>query len=265
MRWLVIFCSIVVAFFWLAPLRVVAGNDAANTVETMPAQSSINAASVNTTAAKAKTETVAVIDPQNHAKVLEESLRAVEWYTNESVRKALQAEALGDFANARLFGDKAIESDKKAKDLRSQTAAAWMAISETANAEAVWRRAGDMAEERAILLDKRIPALSSQWAAQKASQASSGSDTPAATVAAVSREQEIIFLQSLYLTAQQWAVAADFFTRAAEPAKATKAKEALQSLLPLLKANDRLQALGDDDRLQGAQQQLAAWLSGQLP
>lgn len=103
------------------------------------------------------------VDPLAHAQSLEESLRAVEWYTNEAVRKALNAETAGDFTNARLFGDKAIESDKKARDLRNETAAAWLAVQDTSNATAVWFRAAGMAEERALMLANRIPSLSAQW------------------------------------------------------------------------------------------------------
>lgn len=56
-----------------------------------------------------------------------------------------------------------------------------------------------------------------------------------------------------------------FFTRAAEPAKAAQAKAELQRLLPLLLANARLQALGDDARLKDAHAQALGWQAGRLP
>lgn len=186
-------------------------------------------------------------DPLTVAKEQEASLQAVEWYTNESVRKALQAEATGDANNARLFGEKAIESDRKAKDIREQTAAAWLRVNETDRARDVWSRAAVMAEERANMLANRIPAVQQRWqAAAKQPDADR-------------QELEIHYLQALLLTAQQWAVAADFHQRAGETTRATDAMSRANALLPALLAGNRLQALSADSRLANATAQVAAW------
>lgn len=237
MRWLVFFCSVIVTVIWFAPERVVASSVA--TIE---------------------------VDPQSNAQALEEALRAVEWYTNESVRKALQAEAIGDVVNAKLFGNKAIESDKKAQGLRSQAAAAWLSVNQLSDAKAVWQRAGAMAEERAMMLANRIPSLSARWEADR--RLSAAVPLPVevraetTTVAAISiHESEIAYLQAVFFTAQQWAVAADFYTRAEEVNKAATARKQLQSQLPALSV-DRLQMLGDEDaRLKDTAPQVLAWLA----
>jgi hypothetical protein len=236
MRWLVFFCSVIVTVIWFAPERVVASSVAASEV-----------------------------DPQGNAQALEEALRAVEWYTNESVRKALQAEAIGDVVNAKLFGNKAIESDKKAQGLRSQTAAAWLSVNKLSDANAVWQRAGAMAEERAVMLANRIPSLSARWEADRrrppaAAPLPADVSAETTTVAAISADEaEIAYLQAVFFTAQQWAVAADFYTRAEELDKAVKAHKQLQSQLSALPV-DRLQTLGEEDtRLKGTAQQVEAW------
>lgn len=235
MRWFVLVCSVVLSAVWLLPESVVADNASENK---------------NEVAGSLPPE-----DTQAHAQSLEDSLRAVEWYTNESVRKALHAEAAGDNANARLFGDKAIESDKKAKNLRLETANAWLVVNDSENAQAVWFRAAGMAEERAVMLGKRIPLMTEQWqSARNAPAAQSGSGL----------EQEILYLQALFFTAQQWAVAADFFTRAGEQSKADAAKAELQALLPRLQANDHLK-VSDDPRLKEMRLQVQGWQAGRLP
>jgi hypothetical protein len=182
------------------------------------------------------------------AEMLETSLQAVEWYTNESVRKALQAETTGDIANAKLFGNKAIESDLKAQGLRNETAAAWQAAGKPASAQATWHRAADMAKERAAMLEKRIPPLSGQW------QADSSDSVPSS-----GREHEILYLQAVFLTAQQWALVAQFYRSAAEPDQARAAIGQLQALLPSLQENNRLSALAADPRLTGSVEQLQDW------
>jgi hypothetical protein len=182
------------------------------------------------------------------AQALEESLQAVEWYTNEMVRKALQAEADGDVTNAQLLGEKAIASDLKAKTLREQTAAAWLAVHADDEHTALWLRGGEKARERAEMLAKRIPALTAQWL----------SATPS-TLEATRQELEIRYLQSLYLTAQQWRVAADFFSRAGEAVKSSEATHQSDALLPPLAAADRLQVFGSDPRLRGAPEQVKVW------
>lgn len=182
------------------------------------------------------------------AEMLETSLQAVEWYTNESVRKALQAESTGDAANARLFGNKAIESDLKAQGLRNETAAAWQAAGKPASAQATWHRAADMAKERAAMLAKRIPPLSGQL------QVNGGNSVPASE-----REHEIIYLQAVFLTAQQWALVAQFYRSAAEPEQARIAIGQLQALLPPLQENNRLTELAADPRLAGSVEQLQDW------
>jgi len=249
-RWLLVFCSVFVAVIWFAPERVVAGGIVASS---------------------ATTDGDAAVDPLSHAQALEEALRAVEWYTNESVRKALQAEAIGDITNAKLFGDKAIESDKKAQGLRSETAAAWLSVNESSNEQAVWQRAALMAEERALMLANRIPSLSARWEAARrlpVAPVATKPVVPALGVAATSvqpatsaSELEIIYLQSVFLTAQQWAVAADFYSRAKESDKATNAREQLQAQLPALPVK-RLQVLGETDvRLKETAQQVQVWIA----
>ncbi len=185
---------------------------------------------------------------EEQAEVLESSLQAVEWYTNESVRKALQAESSGDAANARVLGDKAIESDLKAQDLRAQTAAAWIKAGEPARAREAWQRAGNMAKERAELLSKRLPVLRQQW-----QEAQAKSD------AVQSREREIIYLQGVFLTAQQWALVAGFMASAEADGKVASAWKEVGALLPVLLRDNRLQQLQDDPRLQGDSVKLADW------
>jgi hypothetical protein len=214
MRALLLLACILLCGFWLAPVSV--GADAS--------------------------------DAAAHAEMLETSLQAVEWYTNESVRKALQAESTGDIANARLFGDKAIESDLKAQGLRNETAAAWQAAGKPASAQATWHRAAEMAKERAAMLEKRIPPLSGQW------QADGASSAPAS-----GREHEIIYLQAVFLTAQQWALVAQFYQSAAEPEQARVAIGQLQALLPPLQENNHLAVLATDPRLAGSVKQLQDW------
>lgn len=182
------------------------------------------------------------------AEMLENSLQAVEWYTNESVRKALQAETTGDVANAKLFGNKAVESDLKAQGLRNETAAAWLAAGKPASAQATWHRAAEMAKERAAMLGKRIPPLSGRWQADGANSA-----------AIDGREHEILYLQAVYLTAQQWALVAQFYQSAAEPEQVRHAMEQLQGLLPALQENNNLAAVAADPRLAGSVEQLQDW------
>jgi len=213
MRILLILGCFLVAGLWLAPISV--GADASSATD--------------------------------RAEHLETSLQAVEWYTNEAVRKALQAESTGDIANAKLFGNKAIESDLKAQGLRNETAAAWQAAGKPANAHATWHRAADMAKERAAMLDKRIAPLKSQW------RMDSGKALPA------EQEHEILYLQAVFLTAQQWALVIGFYISAAEPDQAQAAIEQLQTLLPPLQRNNRLTALAADPRLAGSVEQLQAW------
>lgn len=213
MRALLILCCFLVAGLWLAPLNV--GADASSATD--------------------------------RAEHLETSLQAVEWYTNEAVRKALRAESTGDIANAKLFGNKAIESDLKAQGLRNETAAAWQAAGKPANAQATWHRAAEMAKERAAMLGNRIAPLRSQWLM------SAGKALPD------EQEHEILYLQSVFLTAQQWALVVDFYKSAAEPDQAKAAIEQLQALLPSLQRNNRLTVLAPDPRLAGSVEQLQAW------
>ena len=107
--------------------------------------------------------TTAPPSPLASAQAQEASLLAIEWYTNETVRKALQAEQAGDAENARRFGEKAIESDRKATHIREQTAAAWLQVNDTTRAREVWTRAATMAEERATLLGNRIATMHQLW------------------------------------------------------------------------------------------------------
>lgn len=212
MRVLLFFCCFLVLGLWLAPSTV--GADASNAGE--------------------------------HAEMLDTSLQAVEWYTNEAVRKALQAESTGDIANARLFGNKAIESDLKAQDLRNETANAWLEADKPASAQATWHRAADMAKERAAMLGNRIPLLQQQWQADT-------EDTPAR------REHEILYLQAVFLTAQQWALVVQFSRSAADPEQAQLAIQQLQNLLPPLQRDNRLVALASDTRLTGSAALLLDW------
>lgn len=191
--------------------------------------------------------TVGASDAADRADMLENSLQAVEWYTNESVRKALQAESTGDGANARLFGDKAIESDQKAQGLRQQAADAWLAAGKPEQAKAVWHRAAVMARERAVLLDKRIPEQLAQW------QQSGTAD------AATRLEREKQYLMAVYFTAQHWAVVADFSRTAGESAEQQAALAQLRALLLALQQDNRLAAVADDPRFAGSQAQLQQW------
>lgn len=185
---------------------------------------------------------------EDQAETLENSLKAVEWYTNESVRKALQAESSGDVANARLFGNKAIESDKKAKDLRSQTAAAWVKAGKPASANAAWLRAAGMATERAELLGNRIAPLLKQW-----------KDAQAHADEATKRDKEIIYLQGVFVFAQQWALAAELFESAGEPSKSADAWTEVDKLLPVMLSNNRMQNFADDSRIAGDSQHIEMW------
>lgn len=191
--------------------------------------------------------TTAPPSPLASAQAQEASLLAIEWYTNETVRKALQAEQAGDAENARRFGEKAIESDRKATHIREQTAAAWLQVNDTTRAREVWTRAATMAEERATLLGNRIATMHQLW------------QRSATQPIAAQQEQEIRYLQALLLTAQQWAVAAEFHQRAQAPARAEAALRRNAALLPALNANQRLQTLDSDERLAGAAAQVAAW------
>lgn len=191
---------------------------------------------------------VGASDAADRAERLENSLQAVEWYTNESVRKALQAETTGDEANAQLFGNKAIESDLKAQGLRQQTAEAWQLAGKPTQAQAVWHRAADMARERAVMLEKRIPTLLRQW------QLADGSGN-----AAGEREYEIRYLQAVFYTAQHWGVVAQFSEAAGEPEQQRTALEQLQILLPRLQRDNRLMVLADDPRLAGCAEHLQRW------
>ena len=212
MRALLILCSFFVAGLWLAPFSVDADASSAT----------------------------------DRAEHLETSLQAVEWYTNEAVRKALQAESTGDIANAKLFGNKAIESDLKAQGLRNETAAAWQAAGKPANAQATWHRAAEMAKERAAMLGNRIPPLLRQWQ-------TAGSD------AVTEREHAILYLQAVFLTAQQWALVLQLSQSAVEPEQVQLAVQSLQLLLPPLERENRLAELSADPRLAGSVEQLQAW------
>jgi len=218
MRVLLILCGFLLVGLWLAPINV--GADASSATD--------------------------------RAEHLETSLQAVEWYTNEAVRKALQAESTGDIANAKLFGNKAIESDLKAQGLRNETAAAWQAAGKPASAQATWHRAADMAKERAAMLGNRIPPLSLQWQADVNDSQSKGNN-----VASV--EHETLYLQAVFLTAQQWALVVQFSHSAAEPDLAQAAIEQLKTLLVPLQQSNRLAALAADPRLAGSVEQLQTW------
>ncbi len=184
--------------------------------------------------------------PVEQAEMLENSLQAVDWYTNESVRKALQAEASGDIANARLFGDKAIESDVKAQGLRQQAAQSWVVAGKADQAKVLWQRAANMAKERADLMEKRLPLLQQQW--QSAEQQSP----------AMGRDKEIIYLQGVFLAAQQWALAADFFEKAAQRVEANSAWQEVQRRLSILDSCSD-PSLTADSHLLGCEKQLNVW------
>lgn len=212
MRLLLLFCCLLVAGLWLVPASVGAS------------------------------------DAGERAATLENSLQAVEWYTNESVRKALQAESNGDAASARLFGDKAVESDQKAQGLRQQTAEAWQAAGKPARAQAVWHRAADMARERGDMLGKRIPVLQQQW-----QQAKSNGD-------AADPEYEKQYLLAVFFTAQHWEAIAQFSAAAGEPDQQRAALDALRALLPPLQRNHRLvTVLAGDPRQADYAGQLQRW------
>jgi len=181
------------------------------------------------------------------AEMLENSLQAVEWYTNEYVHKALQAESAGDLANASLFGNKAIESDLKAQGLRSEAAIAWQAAGRPERAQAAWHRAAEMARARANMLAGRIPQLLRQWQSERVSQM------------AVETETEIIYLQALMYTAEQWELVAEFSRSAADTSQAQTAIKELQLLLPPLRRDNRFVQLSEDPRLAKAAEKLQRW------
>lgn len=197
-------------------------------------------------------EREAAVTQEEQAETLERSLQAVEWYTNESVRKALQAESGGDIANARLFGDKAIESDLKAKDLRSQTAAAWVQADKPERAQAAWLRAANMAQERAELLYNRVAPLQQQMLNVQ----------PHEDVA-VKAEREVVYLQAVFLALQQWVLAAGFFESADEKNRADDTWKVVARYLPILLKDNRLRVLAGDARLKGAAETVEKWKNAQ--
>lgn len=172
-----------------------------------------------------------------HAQSLENALQAVEWYTNESVNKALRAEAEGDLANARLFGDKAIESDGKAQGLRNETATAWQAAGKPDRAQDTWRRAATMAEARARMLAGRTPLL------QKALE-TARSDNPSAVF-----EVEVAYLQSLIYAAEQWALVVQFSVAAADSKQALAGRQALAAVLLPMQQDDLVARLSSEPRI----------------
>jgi len=172
-----------------------------------------------------------------HAQSLENALQAVEWYTNESVNKALRAEAEGDFVNARLFGDKAIESDGKAQGLRNETATAWQAAGKLDRARDTWRRAATMAEARARMLAGRTPLL------QKALE-TARSDNPSAVF-----EAEVAYLQSLIYAAEQWALVVQFSVAAADSKQALAGRQALAAVLLPMQEDDLVARLSSEPRI----------------
>jgi hypothetical protein len=184
---------------------------------------------------------------EERAQSLENALQAVEWYTNESVNKALHAEAAGDLHNAKLFGDKAIESDLKAQGLRNDAAAAWLAAGQPARARAAWRRAAEMAEARAKMLADRIPAQLQQW------QIARNAHTPDVQAA------EIHYLQSLLYTGEQWVLVVQFSNKAEENGQALNAKQALRQLLLPLSQDGRLDRLTKDAHFAGDEDKRQRW------
>ncbi len=181
------------------------------------------------------------------AQSLENALQGVEWYTNESVNKALRAEVEGDLANARLFGDKAIESDLKAQGLRKDTAAAWQAAGRPERARAAWRRAAEMAAARARMLSDRIPLLQKQWETAK----SSGD--------AASQEAGILYVLSLIYTAEQWELVLQFATEASDTDQIKAGTEALRTVLDAIKRTELLDALSHEPRLAGSTEKYHRW------
>ena len=187
------------------------------------------------------------------AQSLENALQAVEWYTNESVNKALRAEAEGDLVNARLFGDKAIESDLKAQGLRSETARAWRAAGQAERARAAWQRAAKMAAARAYMLADRIPPLQQQWTVAKAQ------NLPALS------EVEIAYLQALIYTAEQWALVVQFSQEAADANQVKAGKEALAKVLLPIQQENLLERLAHDVRIADRVDKIHQWQKMLLP
>ena len=195
-------------------------------------------------------------DAEQRAQELDKSLQAVEWYTNEMVRKALQAEVDNDLVNAETLGDKAIESDLKAQGLRAQTALAWQEAGKPARAQEAWHRAADMAGERAVMLAKRLPPLLARWQEAQRKQD-----------VARQREQQLLYVQGLYLTAQQWALAAQFLENAGDEDGRASVRSELASLVAQLRIPENTALLQQDRRLAGSIAQLAQWqaLPGTAP
>lgn len=182
-----------------------------------------------------------------HAQSLENALQAVEWYTNESVNKALRAEAEGDLASARLFGDKAIESDLKAQGLRNETAKAWQAAGQDDRARAAWQRAANMAAARAHMLADRIPPLQKQWETAKAQQQPT------------LREAEVAYLQSLIYTAEQWALVVQFSQAASDAEQIAAGKDALAKLLLPMQQTGLLARLAQEPRIAARLAKIQQW------
>ncbi len=187
-----------------------------------------------------------------HAQSLEKALQAVEWYTNESVNKALRAETEGDLVNARLFGDKAIESDLKAQGLRRDTASAWQAAEQPERARAAWQRAAKMAEARARMLADRIPPLQKQW------QESNANHLPVDEIA-------VMYLQALIYTAEQWALVVEFSEAAADADQIAAGKDALSQVLLLMQQNGLLERMANEPRLAGSMERIHQWQQVALP
>lgn len=188
-----------------------------------------------------------------HAQSLENALQAVEWYTNESVNKALRAETEGDLVNARLFGDKAIESDLKAQGLRHDTASAWQAAGQPERARAAWQRAAKMAEARARMLADRIPPLQKQWEQARDSQHVS------------LHEAAVMYLQALIYTAEQWALVVQFSEVSADKDQIAAGKEALSKVLLPMQQNGLLDRLADEPQLAGSIEKIPQWQQVVLP
>jgi len=181
------------------------------------------------------------------AQSLENALQAVEWYTNESVNKALRAEAEGDFSNARLFGDKAIESDLKAQGLRNETAAAWQAAGKPERARDAWRRAAKMADARARMLADRIPLLQKSMEVARAGN-------PSAVF-----EAEVAYLQSLIYTAEQWALVVQFSVAATDSNQVAASKESLSKILVSMQHDGLLQRLSGEPRIARELEKIRQW------
>ncbi|MCB1616097.1 MAG: hypothetical protein KDI30_08795 [Pseudomonadales bacterium] len=96
------------------------------------------------------------VDKQLGAQRLDNSLRSIEWFTLEYLRKAEQAEMAADSEQADFFLQKADESDEKASKIRWRAIKAWYLAGRDKKAHEISLRAAHIAKVRAELVELRL-------------------------------------------------------------------------------------------------------------